>query len=125
MERQERMCRDVAERLRLQVATGHAFIDNNRSAWKRDRKRPGWDELMGAIQRGEVSHVIAYHPDRLMRQPADLEELLRLADQNRVTLHGQAGGRDLSDPDDRYILRMEVATRAVPRTTPHGASRTS
>jgi DNA invertase Pin-like site-specific DNA recombinase len=109
VERQERMCRDVAERLKLQVASGHAFIDNNRSAWKRDRKRPGWDELMDAIRRGEVSHVIAYHPDRLMRQPADLEELLRLADENRVTLHGQAGGRDLSDPDDRFILRMEVA----------------
>src|SRR5438270_11615433 len=54
VERQERMCRDVAERLRLQVASGHAFIDNNRSAWKRDRKRPGWDELMDAIRRGQV-----------------------------------------------------------------------
>ena len=109
VDRQERICRDVAERLRLQVASGHAFIDNNRSAWQRNRNRKGWDALLEAIQRGEVRHVIAYHPDRLMRQPADLEELLRLTEENRVTLHGQAGGRDLADPDDRFILRMEVA----------------
>jgi DNA invertase Pin-like site-specific DNA recombinase len=109
VDRQERICREVAERLRLQVASGKAYVDNNRSAWQRDRKRKGWDALLEAIRAGEVSHVIAYHPDRLMRQPADLEELLRLADEHRVTLHGQAGGRDLSDPDDRFILRIEVA----------------
>lgn len=109
VDRQERVCRDVAERLRLQVASGKAYVDNNRSAWQRTRKREGWDALLASIRAGEVSHVIAYHPDRLMRQPADLEELLRLADEHHVTLHGQAGGRDLSDPDDRFILRIEVA----------------
>ena len=109
VDRQERICRDVAERLRLQIASGKAYVDNNRSAWQRDRKREGWDALLESIRAGEVSHVIAYHPDRLMRQPADLEELLRLADEHHVTLHGQAGGRDLSDPDDRFILRIEVA----------------
>jgi site-specific DNA recombinase len=109
VERQERICCDVAARLRLQVVSGAAHVDNNRSAWKRDRKRPGWDALLASIQSGAVSHVIAYHPDRMMRQPADLEELLRLADEHHVTLHGQAGGRDLSDPDDRFFLRLEVA----------------
>ncbi|HEY3873416.1 MAG TPA: recombinase family protein, partial [Actinocrinis sp.] len=109
VERQERICREVAKRLRLEVASGAAHIDNNRSAWIRDRKRPGWDALLDSIQSGAVSHVIAYHPDRMMRQSADLEELLRLADEHHVTLHGQAGGRDLSDPDDRFFLRLEVA----------------
>lgn len=109
VERQERICRDVAERLRLQVASGHAFIDNNRSAWQRNRKRPGWDRMMQAIKSGRVRHVVIYHADRLTRQPPDLEELLANAEEHHVTLHGQAGGRDLSDPDDRFILRMEVA----------------
>jgi hypothetical protein len=93
VERQERICRDVAARLRLQVVPGAAHVDNNRSAWKRDRKRPGWDALLDSIRSGAVSHVIAYHPDRMMRQPADLEELLRLADElNRraiATAHGK------------------------------------
>jgi DNA invertase Pin-like site-specific DNA recombinase len=109
VDRQERICRDVAERLRLQVASGHAFIDNNRSAWQLDRKREGWDKLLAAIESGELRHVIIYHADRLMRQPHDLEVLLQKSDKHHVILHGQAGGRDLSDPDDRFILRIEVA----------------
>ncbi|HEU5425534.1 MAG TPA: recombinase family protein, partial [Actinocrinis sp.] len=109
VERQERICRDVAERLRLQVASGNAYIDNNRSAWQRDRKRPGWDKLLAAIESGQVRHVIIYHADRLLRQPQDLEVLLSKTEEHHVILHGQAGGRDLSDPDDRFILRMEVA----------------
>lgn len=109
VERQEKICRDVAERLRLQVASGHAFIDNNRSAWQPKRKRKGWDALLEAIEAGQVRHVVIYHADRLMRQPADLEKLLAVSEEHRVTLHGQAGGRDLSDPDDRFILRIEVA----------------
>ncbi len=91
------------------VRADRVFIDNNRSAWQRNRKRAGWDALLEAIERGELQHVIAYHPDRLMRQPADLEELLRIADEHRITLHGHAGGRNLADPDDRFILRIEVA----------------
>jgi site-specific DNA recombinase len=52
---------------------------------------------------------MVYHPDRLMRQPRDLEELLTLSDEHDITLHGQANRRDLSDPDDRFFLRIEVA----------------
>ncbi|MEV6537242.1 hypothetical protein AB0M86_48285 [Streptomyces sp. NPDC051639] len=39
----------------------------------------------------------------------DLEEPLSIADDKRVLLHGEANRRDLSDPDDRFILRIEVA----------------
>lgn len=44
-----------------------------------------------------------------MRQPWDLEELLKIAEELDITLHGQANRRDLSDPDDRFFLRIEVA----------------
>jgi site-specific DNA recombinase len=44
-----------------------------------------------------------------MRQPRDLEELLTLSEEHDITLHGQANRRDLSDPDDRFFLRIEVA----------------
>ncbi|MFF6880190.1 recombinase family protein [Streptomyces sp. NPDC012474] len=109
VDRQERICRDIAERLQLRVEPTHVYIDNNRSAWQRDRKRPGWEAMLGAMGAGEIRHVIVYHPDRLMRQPKDLEELLSIADDKRVLLHGEANRRDLSDPDDRFILRIEVA----------------
>ncbi|MGH3692694.1 MAG: recombinase family protein [Pseudonocardiaceae bacterium] len=85
------------------------FVDNNRSAWRRSRKRPGWDTSPVAIRAGRVGHVLVYHPGRLMRQPRDLEELLTLSEEHDITLHGQANRRDLSDPDDRFFLRIEVA----------------
>ncbi|WP_405917991.1 recombinase family protein [Streptomyces sp. NBC_00728] len=56
-----------------------------------------------------MRHILTYHPDRLMRQPHDLEQLLRVADEPDITLHGQANRRDLADPDDRFFLRIEVA----------------
>jgi hypothetical protein len=109
VDRQERLCREVAERLGLVIVPGCVFVDNNRSAWQRNHCRPGWDGLLEAIRAGRVAHVLVYHPDRLMRQPRDLEELLTLSDEHDITLHGQANYRDLSDADDRFFLRIEVA----------------
>jgi site-specific DNA recombinase len=79
------------------------------SAWKRDRKRTGWDALLDAARTGVVKHIVAYHPDRLMRRPKDLEQLLTIADDADIMLHGQANRRDLSDADNRFFLRIEVA----------------
>ncbi|WP_458086949.1 recombinase family protein [Streptomyces malaysiensis] len=109
VDRQERICRETAARLGLNIESAHVYIDNNRSAWKRNRKRPGWDSLLEAMREGGIRHVIVYHPDRLMRQPRDLEELLTIADEQQLMLHGQANRRDLSNADDRFFLRIEVA----------------
>lgn len=109
VDRQERICREVADRLGVKVAPEHVFVDNNRSAWHRSRRRKGWDAMLALAKDRKVRHVIAYHPDRLMRQPKDLEALLDIADEWDITLHGQANRRDLSSPDDRFFLRLEVA----------------
>jgi DNA invertase Pin-like site-specific DNA recombinase len=109
VDRQERICREVADRLGVRVDPRHVFVDNSRSAWQRNRKRKGWDGLLASIEAGDVRHVLAYHPDRLMRQPWDLEMLLIKAEDHRVMLHGQANRRDLSNADDRFMLRIEVA----------------
>ncbi|WP_443070956.1 recombinase family protein [Streptomyces sp. NBC_01476] len=109
VDRQERICREIAERRGLVIDPSHVFVDNSRSAWRRNRKRPGWDQLLASAHRREFRHIIAYHPDRLMRQPRDLEELLQVSDDHQILLHGEANRRNLSDPDDRFILRIEVA----------------
>lgn len=109
VDRQVRICRETSARQKITVAERHVFIDPSRSAWQRNCKRPGWDALLQAIRDGEITHVIVYHPDRLMRQPWDLEELLRLADERKLMLYGQANRRDLSNSDDRFFLRIEVA----------------
>jgi DNA invertase Pin-like site-specific DNA recombinase len=107
--RQKRLALDDCKKLGLIVHSQYVFIDNGTSAWQRDRKRPGWDELIAACKRGEIKHIVCYHPDRLMRQPRDLEELLSISDQYGIILYGRVNARDLQDPDDRYALRIEIA----------------
>ncbi|MET7711493.1 recombinase family protein [Streptomyces sp. NPDC005407] len=89
VERQERICRDVADRLGLIASEDQVFVDNLRSAWQRKRKRPGCGtRFLAEANEGRIRHVFTYHPDRLMRQPRDLEELLQIADDHDITLYG-------------------------------------
>lgn len=107
--RQKRLALADCEKLGLVVHPGNIYIDNGASAWQRNRKRPGWDELIKAVRRGEIKHIVCYHPDRLMRQPHDLEELLTISDEYAIMLYGRVNKRNLQDPDDRYALRIEIA----------------
>jgi DNA invertase Pin-like site-specific DNA recombinase len=107
VERQEGDCRTLCERLGWDVE--YVFVDNNKSAWQRDRKRPGWDAMLACIERDEVDAIVVYHGDRLIRQPWDLELLLRLADEKRIQLASPIGTRNLNSADDRFILRIEAA----------------
>jgi hypothetical protein len=81
------------------------------SAWRKGVKRPGWEALLKRVQSGASDGIVVWHTDRLFRQPRDLETLIDLADKGfRVfSAHGE---RDLSNPDDRFILRVEVAHAA-------------
>ncbi|MEU6295268.1 recombinase family protein [Streptomyces erythrochromogenes] len=98
------------------------YVDNSRSAWQRNRKRPDWDRMLltldadsGRLIAGDpkANHhhdgIMTYHGDRLIRQPYDLELLLNIADTRRIPLASVSGVRDLSNPDDRFILRIEAA----------------
>lgn len=109
VERQEGDCRERADRLGWAISEAHVFIDNSRSAWQRNRKRPGWDALLSAIVAGEIDGIVVYHGDRLMRQPYDLEKLISAADAKGIRIASVSGTRDLDNPDDRFILRIEVA----------------
>ena len=70
--RQKRLALDDCEKLGLSVPPKNIYIDNGASAWQRNRKRDGWDKLIESARRGEIKHIVCYHPDRLMRQPFDL-----------------------------------------------------
>ncbi|HZR49480.1 MAG TPA: recombinase family protein [Streptosporangiaceae bacterium] len=107
--RQKKLALLDCDKLGLEVKPERIYVDNGVSAWQRNRKREGWDSLIEAARRGEISHIVCYHPDRLMRQPHDLEELLSISDQHGIVLYGRVNKRDLQDPDDRYALRIEVA----------------
>jgi site-specific DNA recombinase len=104
---QEKLCRAVARQRGWTVAA--VFKDNSRSAWQRNRKRDGWDAMLAAIEQGHIDAIIVYHGDRLIRQPWDLELLIRLADERGIRLASPTGERDLDNADDRFILRIEAA----------------
>lgn len=109
VEDQERICRELCERLGWTVAA--VFTDNNRSAWQRDRKRPGWDAMLQSVADGRLSAIVVYHGDRLARQPFDLEQLLNITYGKGIKLASPTGRKDLSNEDDLFILRIEVAAQ--------------
>lgn len=114
VERQEGDCRDLGKRIDWGVCC--VYSDNNKSAWQRNRKRKDWDAMLGSLQAGAVcpngnTHdgILVYHGDRLIRQPWDLELLLKVADDRHLPLASPQGTRDLNSEDDRFILRIEAA----------------
>jgi DNA invertase Pin-like site-specific DNA recombinase len=108
VERQEADCRELADRLGWSVSEAHIFPDNSRSAWQRNRRRPQWDRMLKAVEAGEIDGILVYHGDRLIRQPVDLEMLISIADRG-LRIASPSGTRDLDNPDDRFILRIEAA----------------
>ena len=104
---QERICRALGEARGWTI--GEVHKDNSLSAWRRDRKRAGWDRMLSRIESRAASAIIVYHGDRLIRQPFDLETLLNLSSGLGVLLASPTGVRDLGNPDDQFILRIEAA----------------
>jgi DNA invertase Pin-like site-specific DNA recombinase len=86
-------------------------LDDGLSAWKKNVRRPGWEKLLERVASGESHGIVVWHTDRLFRQPRDLEALIDLADKGFLVVSAH-GSRDLANPDDRYILRIEVAHAA-------------
>lgn len=86
-------------------------LSDGLSAWKLGVRRPGWERLLQRVESGASDGIVVWHTDRLFRQPRDLETLIELADKG-FKVYSARGERDLSDPDDRFILRIEVAHAA-------------
>ncbi|MGH4014870.1 MAG: recombinase family protein [Pseudonocardiaceae bacterium] len=78
------------------------------SAWKPAVGRPDWERLLARLASGESDGAVVWQVDRLMRLPRDLEWLLEFSDRG-LRLGCAHGPGDLSDPNDRVILRVEVA----------------
>jgi site-specific DNA recombinase len=116
VEDQARISRELAASLGWKVASGSGhpepdgvYTDNNRSAWKRNRKRPAWDQMLADVEAGKINAIVVYHGDRLMRQPRDLENLIELAEGKGIRLAAPTGMRNLDNTDDRFVLRILVA----------------
>lgn len=104
---QERQCREVCARRGWTV--GEVYTDNSKSAWQRNRKRPGWDAMLDGIRAGRFGAIVSYWGDRIVRQPRDLEDLLDLREIRNLRFASVMGEYDFDNKDHRMMMRWEVA----------------
>lgn len=99
VERQLRECRELADRLGLNVVA--EYSDNDFSATT-GRTRPGFEELLAS----RPVAIVVWHQDRLLRLTSDLERVIRL-DVPVYTV--TAGDFDLATPAGRAVARTIAA----------------
>src|SRR5215471_19633200 len=98
-QRQLKRCRRLAAERGYTVTA--EYVDDNLSAWKSTRKRPGWEAMFDAIKAGEHDGIISYHSDRLARNGRDGERLLDAGEKGGLALATASGDFDLSTGDGR------------------------
>ena len=97
-------CHQYAEDHGLTIA--REFSDNDLSAYS-GKPRPGYDALVQAMEAGEVTTVVAWHVDRLTRQPAELEHLMEVAQRTGCKVRTvTAGELDPTSPDGMLMARI-------------------
>jgi site-specific DNA recombinase len=113
VERQLEDCLALADRKSWEL-TPTPYIDNDVSASRYSRqRRPQYRNLLAAIRDGKVNRVVAWHMDRLYRQPKELEELIGMAESGQVEIVSVTGGDlDLGTSDGRLVARMLVSVAA-------------
>jgi DNA invertase Pin-like site-specific DNA recombinase len=108
VDRQERECRDLAERLNVHVPEWAIFRDNNISASK-GKERPEFNRLLRSL--GEVDVVLTWASDRLTRHPRELEDLIDALEQSKTDVQTvQGGSYDLRATEGRLAARIIGAT---------------
>lgn len=98
-------CRELASE-RWPGAEIVEYVDNDISAFRANR-RPAYERLLADLHAKRLGDVVAYHPDRLYRQLADLESLIdavQAAAAEVATV--RAGDVDLSTASGRMVARI-------------------
>lgn len=87
----------------------NTYTDNGLSATSKAVRRPHYEAMRSAYERGEFDALICYDLDRLTRQPRQLEDWVDAAEGRGlaiVTLNGEA---DLTTDGGRMFARVKVA----------------
>ena len=103
VERQIADCRKLA--VDLGWAVTDVYTDNDVSAYS--GVRPQYSQMVEDIKGGLVDGVLSWRPDRLYRQPRELEELIVLCDAaGGIPIANVTGVVDLLTPEGRAGARM-------------------
>ncbi|NHU85898.1 recombinase family protein [Kocuria sp. JC486] len=115
VDRQEHLCRELANRLQLDVVA--VYSDNDIGASERTSKkkvRTGFNEMISAAHRKEFAHILAYSNSRLTRRMCELEDLIQLHEQTCVLIRTVVSGEDdLSTGDGRMVARIKASVDAA------------
>jgi DNA invertase Pin-like site-specific DNA recombinase len=91
--------------LRAREPNGILYPDRGKSA-RTAKARPEFDNMLAAIERGEVSKVVATKPDRLARSVIDWAQLVALCGHHDTRLETISGG--LVDTTAAAVLTSNV-----------------
>lgn len=100
VERQEASCRQIAAAREWDVDEAWVLVENDVSA-SRSKKRPLFEQLVRAMESGQVQAVIAYRLDRLVRRLDDTVRLIDIANKHGVLITTVAGDLDLTTAQGR------------------------
>ena len=92
---------------RLGWPTPLFYVDNDRSAFKAGVVREEWCRLLADLESGLIDGLLAYNLDRVVRQPVELEALIRLVE-GKIPTHAASGIMDLSNDAGITVARMMV-----------------
>jgi site-specific DNA recombinase len=110
--------------VKRQLADGHRicsergwepvqYIDNDVTAADPTITRPGYQRMLDDVRSGALAAVVAWDLDRLTRQPAELEEFVRVADEaglrHLLTVTDQV---DPTTGDGLLVARIKAAVAA-------------
>jgi site-specific DNA recombinase len=115
VDRQVADCREKARSLGFEVVA--EFVDNNASAYNRQKVRPEWKKLKELIAAGGINGVVVWHTDRLYRHPSDLNEILHLIElgEGLQIYSCKSGQIDLNTSSGKMVARIlgDVAWQEV------------
>jgi site-specific DNA recombinase len=105
VDRQREDCEKLAERHGWDVV--ETYVDNDVSAYRKGKKRPGYQRMLDDLDQGLATIVIAWHTDRLHRSPVELEGYIDVCERRGVSTHTvQAGELDLATSSGRMTARI-------------------
>jgi site-specific DNA recombinase len=84
------------------------FMDEGRSGFTGE-VRPGFEEMLEFLSRGDVQVLIARHHDRLTRNPDDFGRLMKICERSKIKISLYTGGElDLSTASGGFYGFMET-----------------
>lgn len=84
------------------------YTDNDTSATN-GKPRPSYQQMLTDIAAGRIARVVVWDLDRLHRQPIELEQFMKLADDKQLALATVTGDVNLATDNGRLFARIKGA----------------